>query len=154
MNATTQSINAYRTTVSNWMHATPWMHNDLGKKHCYYTRSPEDEHKMAQTMSSLNQGQGYRSHASPSPIRAGLKGALVKDDGDKKQYLLHQIKENRRSMSTMSRQIEGKKNELLSLRKKITEFEQKLVDNHNTPKKNLYAAKREANNLEREMTKH
>lgn len=121
MNSTTKSINAYRTTVSDWMHATPWMHNDIGKKHSFYTRSPEDEHKMAQTMSSMN--KGYRSYASPSPIRAGLKEALVKDDGDKKQYLIQQIKENRRSMSSMSRQIEGKKNELLSLRKRISDYE-------------------------------
>lgn len=38
-----KSLNAFRTTVSSMMHSTPWMHNDLGKKHSFYKRTPEEE---------------------------------------------------------------------------------------------------------------
>jgi len=50
----------------------------------------------------------------------------------------------------MSKQIQSKKEELLSLRQKISEYEQRIT----TPKKDIHAAKHTANNLEREMTAH
>jgi len=53
----------------------------------------------------------------------------------------------------MSKQILGKKNELMNLRGTISEYERKLVDK-TTPQKDLYAAKREALLLDREMTRH
>lgn len=53
-NSNQQSFDGGRSTVSNWVHATPWMHNDLGKKHSYYGRSAHDHDKMRETMNSLN----------------------------------------------------------------------------------------------------
>ena len=43
----TQPISAFRTTVSSMMHSTPWMHNDMGKKHSFYKRSAEEEAQLA-----------------------------------------------------------------------------------------------------------
>jgi len=43
----TQPINAFRTTISSMMHSTPWMHNEVGKKHSFYKRSPQEEAQMA-----------------------------------------------------------------------------------------------------------
>lgn len=47
--------------MQNWMHSTPWMHNDVGKKHSFYKRSPEEEHRLAQTMSSMQWGSDTKS---------------------------------------------------------------------------------------------
>lgn len=49
-----KTLDQARTTVSNWVHSTPWMHNDIGKKHSFYGKSPQDEQRMRNTMSSLN----------------------------------------------------------------------------------------------------
>ena len=106
----TNAINDYRTTVSSMMHSTPWMHNELSKKHSFYKRSPQEEAQMAQTMGSLQWGStgagAGRGMMSPQPERGGQ---MIQDDGNKKHLILSQIKENRRSMSNMSKQIMSKK---------------------------------------------
>jgi len=42
----------------------------------------------------------------------------------------------------------------MNLRGTISEYERKMVDKHNTPKKDVFAAKQQANKIEREMTNH
>ena len=91
------------------MHSTPWMHNDMGKKHSFYKRSAEEEAQLGQTMGSLQWGSAGAGRSIMSPPPAGSKHGFIIDDGNKKHLLLSQIKENRRSMSNMSKQIQGKK---------------------------------------------
>ena len=65
----TQPIHAFRSTVSTMMHSTPWMHNEIGKKHSFYKRTPAEEAEMAKTMGSLqwaSAGAG-RTMMSPQP---------------------------------------------------------------------------------------
>ena len=89
----TQSINAFRTTVASMANSTPWMHNDLGKKHSYYTRSPQEEWQMAQTMGSSKWGTSGAGRTMMSPAPGGSQHKnLVDDDGTKKAYLIKSIK--------------------------------------------------------------
>ena len=89
-----KSFDATRSTVTNWIHSTPWMHNDLGKKHTYYGRSEMEKDMMRDTMNSLNQS-GYRTTAIKSP-KANI------EDISRKQELIEKINANRREMSSMS----------------------------------------------------
>lgn len=70
------------------MHSTPWMHNELSKKHSFYKRSPQEEAQMAQTMGSLQWGStagAGRGMMSPQPERGGQ---MIQDDGNKKHLIL------------------------------------------------------------------
>lgn len=65
------------------------MHNELGKKHSFYKRTPTEEAEMAMTMNSLQWGtaKSSRQMMSPQPVRSKPDN-LIKDDGNKKAILL------------------------------------------------------------------
>lgn len=74
-----KTLDQARNTVSNWVHSTPWMHNEIGKKHSFYGRSPADEQRMRSTMSTLNHSNGFERspNAARSPTSGSRKAELI-----------------------------------------------------------------------------